>query len=223
MPIIVGIFDIGYTNFAFVIEKYSITALKYLIRQYSNLDKKDRLIEQRQHSDLLKKMLDEFYKQGKTLFHDLTDLNQGEKCGLQNSTRKNLAEYLNSKKDLLDNCNYIIIEQQFKTGGACNFDAILLGESTYSWLIFNIKAEIMYTPSRYKTCVLGCPRSIIETKNNGLRITRDITKQDRKKWSVVMANHILNLRGQKLEYKKCDDVSDCILMGMAWILKTYVI
>lgn len=228
MPITVAIFDIGFRNLAMAIEQYSNKDLKILIQKYSKLDKKSKIIERRQHSAVVTSILNDFYKTGKTLLLQLTDLNKGEKnIGLQNSTRKNLDEYLKSKLDILNTCNYIIIEAQFKTGQACNFDAILLGESLYSWCVFNLDIPVFYTPSRLKTCLLGCPRQIIEIKENGLRVARDIVKKDRKKWSTQMAISILNLRKDQktIEYiqsRKSDDISDCILMGLAWILKRYV-
>ena len=224
----VGVFDIGYANFAFAVEEYRNRDVKMLQQAYSKLPKKEKIIERRQHSILLRTILYKFYGQGSTVHLDLVNLNKGEKIGLQNSTRRHLSEYLATKKEILSTCDYILIEQQFKTGGACNFDAILLGESTYSWCVFNLKdIEISYTPSRYKTCILGCPRSIIDIKENGLRIARDIKKSDRKKWSKQMAIMILTRRKDTdhisyIETRKGDDVSDCILMSLAWLLKTFV-
>lgn len=224
----IGIFDIGWVNFAFAVELYPNKEIKTFIKKYEKIPKQDRIIERRQHSVLVATVLKEFYAKGETLLLELTDLNKGEKCGMQNSTRKNLNEYLKSKKDVLKKCNYIIIEAQFKTGQACNFDAILLGEATYSWCVFNLDVPVEYTPSRYKTCILGCPRTIIETKTNGLRVSRDICKKDRKEWSKKTAIEILTMRGDKehIEYitsRKGDDVSDCILMGLAWVVKRFAI
>jgi len=224
----IGVFDIGYRNFAFCLEEYSSKNITKLQNQYKRLAKKDKIVERKEHSPVLEAVLNNFTKTGKILDLELKDLNKGEKCGLQNSTRLNLAEYLESKKELLATCDKILIEQQFKTGVACNFDAILLGESTYSWLVFNLGDKVTYTPSRYKTCLLGCPRTVMETRENGLRVARDITKRDRKKWSKKRTIEILKSRGDKInidyiEGRKADDVSDCILMALAWLLKTYVI
>jgi hypothetical protein len=72
------------------------------------------------------------------------------------------------------------------------------------------------------------PRSIIETRPNGLRTVKKIEKKDRKKWSVTKVTEILKLRGDEktlaklASHKKQDDLSDVILQGHAWILKTYV-
>jgi len=223
----IGVIDIGYRNFALSVEHVPNRAIKELEKQYSKLPKKDKIIERRPLTDPLKKFLNVFNKQCKNVLLELTDMNEGE-TGLQNSTRRNLAKYLESKKSLLKQCSYIAVEQQFKTGQAMNFDAVLFGESCYSWLVVNLPhVNISYTPSRYKTCLLGCPREIIEIQDNGLRTTRPIVKRDRKKWSVQMAKKIFTLRGdtKSLEYlegNKADDVSDCLLMTIAFVLKTFV-
>lgn len=221
-------FDIGYRNLSLAIEQYSNGSIKQLEKKYSRLTKPDRITERHEHSPLLSALLNEFLKQGNNELLELTDLNRGESCGLQISTRQHLNEYLNSRKAHLKKCSVIIIEQQFKTGQACNFDAILLGESVFSWCCFNLSVPVEYTPSRYKTTLLGMPRSIIETKSNGLRVARDIVKRDRKKWSVVRVLQILELRGDEktcdviTTNKKQDDLSDVILQAAAWVLKRYV-
>jgi len=221
--------DIGYRNFALSIEHVPNKAIKKLQMEYDKVPKNDKIVERRSHSSSVKAMLNEFNKSCKNVLLELTDMNEGV-VGLQNSTRKNLARYLNSKKEMLETCRYIAVEQQFKTGQEMNFDAVLFGESCYSWLVVNLpqKIEIMYTPSRYKTCLLGCPREIIEIQSNGLRKTRTIEKRDRKKWSIKTVTTILKARQdyKSLNYikdKKADDVCDCILMTIAFVLKIFVI
>lgn len=224
----IGMIDIGYRNFAISVEHVPNSAIKELEKEYKKLPKKDRIVERRPHSDKVKMLIKKFNKSCKNVLLELTDLNKGVK-GLQNSTRVNLANYLESRKEILQTCSYIAVEQQFKTGQAMNFDAVLFGESCYSWLVINLPdVDISYTPSRYKTCLLGCPREVIVTQPNGLRGTRPIEKRDRKKWSVETAKKIFELRAdtKSLEYiedKKADDVCDCILMTIAFVLKTFVI
>lgn len=218
--------DIGWENFAIAIEHIKNSAIKTFAEKYASLAKTDKIIERKQHSISVKKMLEELYKNSRNIHLDLVDMNNGKKGGLQNSTRKNLAKYLQSIKHLLIDCDYIVVEQQFKTGQEMNFDAVLFGESCYSWLVVNLPDHtdnIRYTPSRYKTCVMGCPREIVIEQPNGLRTVRPIEKRDRKKWSVAMAEKIFKIRGQeKKSFKKGDDVSDCVLMIMAFILKEFI-
>ena len=223
----IGMIDIGYRNFAISIEHVPNATIKELAKEYEKLPKKDKIVERRPHSDKIKQLLNNFNNSCENILLELTDLNEGVK-GLQNSTRRNLAIYLESIKDLLNQGSYIAVEQQFKTGQAMNFDAVLFGEACYSWLVINLpNVDISYTPSRYKTCLLGCPREVIVTQPNGLRSTRPIEKRDRKKWSIETAKKIFESRGdtKSLDYiknKKADDVCDCILMTIAFVLKTFV-
>ena len=120
--------DIGWENFAIAIESIKNTAIKEFTRKYDKLDKTDKIIERRAHTPILKEMLNELYKSSKNIYINLVDMNNGQKGGLQNSTRRNLAKYLESIKHLLKQSDYIIIEQQFKTGQEMNFDAVLFGE-----------------------------------------------------------------------------------------------
>lgn len=229
MPIIVASLDIGYRNLSLAIESYSYKSINQLNKQYEKLSKSDRIIEGREHSTTLQAVLEPFLKQGKTLLVELQDLNKEKGVGLQLSTRKNLNKYLFRRKKYLEKCSIIIIEQQFKTGQECNFDAILLGEDVFAWCCFNLDVPVEYTPSKNKTSILGMPRSIIETSTTGLRIAKKITKPYRKKWAVTKVKELLSLRcddktAKKIaSYKKQDDVSDVILQSLAWILKTYVI
>lgn len=222
-------FDIGYRNLSLAIENYPNKSIKDLAKKYQLLNKADKIIERHEHSVILSTLLNEFYKEGKTELLELTDLNRGESCGLVISTRKHLDEYLTSRKSQLSGCSTIIIEQQFKTGQACNFDAILLGEAVFSWCCFNLSVSVEYVPSRYKTTLMGMCRSVIEIRKNGLRTVRDIVKKDRKKWSVTKALEILALRGDQnmrdtiTGHKKRDDLSDVILQALSWVLKRYVI
>jgi len=221
-------FDIGYRNLSLAIETVSNKSIKELARKYGLLNKKDKIIERHEHSPVLQSLLNDFYKEGKTELLELTDLNRGQTCGLVISTRQHLNEYLSSRKSQLEKCSTIIIEQQFKTGQACNFDAILLGEAVFSWCCYNLTVPVEYVPSRYKTSLLGMCRTIIETRENGLRTVRDIVKKDRKKWSVSKVMEIFALRNDEemlrvlSSQKKKDDLSDVVLQALSWVLKNYV-
>jgi hypothetical protein len=221
-------FDIGFRNLSLAIETISNKSIKELARKYNLLNKKDKIIERHEHSPILQALLTDFYKGGKTDLLELIDLNRGQTCGLVISTRKHLDEYLSSRKKILEKCSTIIIEQQFKTGQACNFDAILLGEAVFSWCCFNLSVQVEYVPSRYKTSLMGMCRTVIETRENGLRTVRDIVKKDRKKWSVVKVREIFTIRNDNAmlellgSHKKKDDLSDVILQAQSWVLKNYI-
>lgn len=228
----VAIFDVGTRNFAMIIEHISNSALKNLIRLYSKLPEKEKIKEGRQHSSRLQEFLNNYCKECTTEHIELYDPNQGESNGLTVSTRKNLFDFLETHKESLKNCEYIAIEEQFYNPkmGIVNKPALMLGECCYTWILLNIPDVIpMYTPSKYKTALLACPKESMVEDKDGLRTLKKWGKPQRKKWSVEKAKEIYGLRDDQkmLDYmndiKKGDDVADCLLMSIAFILKQFVI
>lgn len=227
----IAIFDVGTRNFAMIIERVNNKALKDLKRLYAKLPEKEKIKEGRQHSDTLQEYLREYSKECSTEHLELYDPNQGEKDGLTHETRKNLFKFLESHKEKIKMCDKVAIEEQFYNpkAGVVNKPALLLAESCFTWLMLNVpNCYPVYTPSKYKTALLSCPKeSMMEDKETGLRIMKKWDKPQRKKWSVEKAKEIYTLRGDEtmLKYiseRKGDDVSDCLLMSIAFVLKEYV-
>lgn len=226
----IAVFDVGTRNFAMLIEKISGKDIDDLGDKYDKLLKKDKIVEGRPHCQKLKDMMNEFYVKGKTKKLELFDPNKGEACGLTNDTRRNLFEFLEDNKEELSRCTYIAIEEQFYNPkcGIINKPALMLAETCYTWLLLNTNADISYTPSKHKTSLLGCPKESMKVdKESGLRMLKKWDKSDRKKWSICVAKEIYTLRGRDdmveyIEGRKGDDVSDCLLMCMAFILKNFV-
>lgn len=227
----IAIFDVGTRNFAMIVERVRNSAVKKLEYNYRHLPEKEKIKEGRQHSDRLCGLLNDFYKECETIELQLYDPNQGEKNGLTESTRRNLFTFLEKHRALLASCDYIAIEEQFYNPkmGVINKPALLLGESCFTWLLLNThQIPISYTPSKYKTSLLSCPKESLKVdKESGLRMLTKWEKSDRKKWSIQKAKEIYTLRGDEkmLEYidgRKGDDVSDCLLMSIAFVLKTFV-
>lgn len=227
----IAIFDVGTRNFAMIIEHPRDSAIKKLAHNYKSLPEKEKIKEGRQHSPKLTSFLEEYYTQSETLKMELFDPNQGSKEGLTDKTRKNLFEFLETHKSELRLCKYIAIEEQFYNPrmGVINKPALLLAESCYTWLLLNMPNSIIsYTPSRYKTALLACPKESLKIdKETGLRILTKWEKSDRKKWSIEKAKEIYKMRGdtkmiEYIEGRKGDDVSDCLLMSIAFVLKTFV-
>lgn len=227
----IAIFDVGTRNFAMIIEHIRNSAIDRSRNIYKKLSTKEQIKEGRPHSQKVTEMLNEFYTQSETINLELYDPNQGEKSGLTDMTRKNLFSFLAKNKKELSQCKYIAIEEQFYNPrmGIINKPALLLAESCYTWLLMNIPNSILsYTPSRYKTALLACPKESMKVdKETGLRMLKKWEKSDRKKWSIEKATEIYMLRGddKMIEYiknRKGDDVSDCLLMTVAFVLKNFI-
>jgi hypothetical protein len=118
-----------------------------------------------------------------------------------------LFTYLDSLSDLLQTCDYIIIEKQLRA----NPEAQFVDHALQSYFVLRNHNGVTPFSSKNKT------RLFDSTK---------MTKYQRKKWSTNKALEILETRGETdlLEYvrslKKKDDVSDAMCQLDAWkILK----
>ena len=126
-----------------------------------------------------------------------------------------LTDLLDRHKEYFDKCSTIIIEQQMSFGSRVNTMAIKIAQHTYSYFLFRYgnKKKIVEFPSYNKTQLLGAPPGLDKPK--------------RKKWAVEKANEIWTLRGDLdtldmvIKTKKKDDMSDCLLHVLAYILHNY--
>jgi len=184
-------FDIGKKNFAFVI--YSC-------------DESSTCIE-------------DFYKKGRVVFYKNIDLTYDCKQSryldpkLYNNMYTELDKYIN----YWNNCDIILIEQQMSFGrNRYNTMALKLGQHCYSYFVFKYMnsitpKKIIEFPAYHKTQVLNAPKKM--------------TKPQRKNWSVEWAFHLLHMSDDHyflhffLEESKKDDIADCLLMCVAYILK----
>uniref|UniRef100_A0A6C0KCG9 Mitochondrial resolvase Ydc2 catalytic domain-containing protein n=1 Tax=viral metagenome TaxID=1070528 RepID=A0A6C0KCG9_9ZZZZ len=126
-----------------------------------------------------------------------------------------LTALLDRYKEQFDKCTTIIIEQQMSFGSKINTMAIKIAQHTYSYFLFrygNTK-KIVEFPSYNKTQIMGAPGGL--------------DKPLRKKWAVVKADEIWTLRGDMetstfvQSNKKKDDLSDCLLHVLSYIIMTY--
>jgi hypothetical protein len=126
-----------------------------------------------------------------------------------------LTSLLDKNKDYFDKCSTIIIEQQMSFGNRINTMAIKIAQHTYSYFLFrygNTK-KIVEFPSYNKTQILGAPGGLDKPK--------------RKKWAIEKANEIWTLRGDldTIDFitsnKKKDDMSDCLLHVLSYIIHNY--
>jgi hypothetical protein len=112
---------------------------------------------------------------------------------LDMSVRKNLISHLERFTHLWNDCDGVIIEQQYfatfnQRGGRgskteANIDAIKIAEGTLIWFMSNYPTtEIMYFGSTYKTQMLGAPI---------------LKENERKKWAIEKAKEIYKERGDE--------------------------
>lgn len=182
-------FDIGKINFAFVI---------YSCDESSN-------------------KIEDFYENGKVVFYKNIDLTEGCKKSkyLDPKIYTNMYNELNKYVNYWNKCDVILIEQQMSFGrNRYNTMALKLGQHCYSYFVFkyfNQPKKIIEFPAYHKTQVLNAPKKL--------------TKPQRKKWSIDWAFHLLHRSSDYyylhffLEEKKKDDIADCLLMCVAYILK----
>lgn len=125
-----------------------------------------------------------------------------------------LTSLLDRYKEYFDQCSTIIIEQQMSFGSKINTMAIKIAQHTYSYFLFrygNTKRIIEF-PSYNKTQILGAPAGL--------------EKPQRKKWAICKADEIWTLRGDMYtsslvaSKKKKDDMSDCLLHVLSYIIVT---
>lgn len=203
--------DIGCKNFCIYIEEHSILL-------YRNMKCPDVTHNyDGSPTTEMRLILEQIYTNGKSLYHDNIDLTKNSNCF--NDICHNMYTYLTSIKHLLDDCEYVVIEQQMTR----NVKAFKLAQNCASFFIFtydNAKNVIEF-PSYHKTCVLGAPRQL-KTMKSGKQKWKTLSQASRKKWSIEKALEILAMRNEKqaLENikskKKRDDLADTITMCQAF-------
>jgi len=199
-------FDIGKKNFAFCIEEVEIEdgdKVKNIpkTKRY-NLDGTCTL----EFQELLNTNV---YSKGRIILAKNIDLtgNTNLKQYLDPEIFINMYAVLSQYNDYWEKCSRVLIEQQMNFKNKQNSMALKLGQHCYSYFIFiHFKHQtIVEFPAYHKTKVLGA--------------VKKLTKPQRKKWAIQIATTILTERGELdvlKEYKKKDDISDCILQLQAY-------
>lgn len=216
-------FDIGKKNFAFCIEEIDtkkITALKPKLSLLSMRYNRDGT-----PTEELQEILNIIFSEGKIVLYQNLDLTFecDQKAQLDPKTFYNMIDALDKYADDWENCDTIIIEEQMKT----NISAVKLAQCCFTYFAIKYRSKtVLEFPSRYKTQILGAPR----TEKKGRKTTRWIamTKTQRKKWAVSKAARILKDRNETealniiRNARKKDDLADTFLSGKAYQFLRYV-
>lgn len=203
-------FDPGLKNLAFSIEELPDDFMKKLKIPAKN----NRLDIYGEVTKDYKTFLKDFFKISKTILFKKVDLNTKSENPkvLDRSVFLELTKVLDEHKDYWNKCSYVVIEQQMSFGKNINVTALKISQHVYSYFIFyhGIYKEVFFFPAYNKTQLLGAPKKL--------------SKPERKKWSVAISTEIWIERDDKdslktlSTYKKKDDVCDCLIMNLAFII-----
>jgi hypothetical protein len=201
--------DPGKNNFAFSIEEIDENALVTLKKKLP--PKNQRVDIYGELIDVYKNALTELYKASKTILFKTVNISLNKKT-LDQNVFMELTRVLDEHRFYWDKCAFIIIEQQMSFGKNINVMALKIAQHVYSYMIFQYHSfkSVYYFPAYNKTQLLGAPKKL--------------TKPQRKKWAVEKATEVWTLRkdNEALErlksYKKKDDVSDCLIMSLAFMV-----
>ena len=213
--------DIGVHNMAFYIEEFNSTLLKGLV----SVPKNSRYNENGEATIRFKdEILKSVYENGKKIFLDKSDLSDKKGVKFRLDIFINLTDYLDRHSHLIDECDFIIIEQQMRN----NPMAQRIEQHCVSWFTFTYldTKQIIIFPSKNKTRVLGAPKKLGDKKGK----IGKMTKPQRKKWACDEASRILSCRNDIetmsqifVENKgKSDDLSDVICQMQAFKVKLFI-
>lgn len=198
--------DIGSRNCAFYVEEFSTEKLYKLpkIPKSKRYEKNKINSLGTNTSEQFQNVFDEVFANGDTILMEVVNL-LNEKAKVKDVKREelifNLTCWLDSQIPLWDTCCAFVIEAQFTQ----NELAKKLEQHVYSYFSMHYSPFKIVTtiPSSFKTRILGANK---------------LDKPKRKKFAVVQANRIFNLRQDEdalevlsINKKKADDVSDCVL------------
>lgn len=217
----IGSFDIGFKNFAFCIEEYNMEELIQFRRHKPS--KSDYKVDGTPAADALAK-INGLKSIGKTLYFSNDDISQGENK-VTPSMLQTMTDLLDFHGDLLDGCSCFVVEKQMSFGKMANPKAVRLGHHLQSALIirYGNLVPVIEFPAYFKTQLLGAPKEQTTTRSGKLKY-KCVGYAARKQWSVETTIECLAMRGDVdaiddlLELKKKDDVCDCILQSIAYIL-----
>lgn len=218
-------FDIGYRNFAFCIEEFDTQALKTLPK----IAKRERYNSDGTLTEDFGAVANEACLNGKIILFKNLDLTKGRKIeSLDMELFHSMTDVLEEHTEYWGKCEAFIIEMQMSFRGVYNVKALKLGQHCMSYFAvkFGRSKYIVEWPAYNKTEVLGAQKLSNVTKT-GKKTFKSMDKPARKKWSVIKASEILELRGEDdiltslTSVKKKDDLADTLLQLCSWKILHY--
>jgi hypothetical protein len=222
-------FDIGHVNFAFYIKEINQNKLSKI----KNIKKEERYNEDATPTIDMTKILNNIFQNGKTIIYKNSNISNNCVNGkqLDTETFHNMFDLLDKYSEYWDKCCSFIVEKQMDFGKMKrNPKALKLGHYCQSYFVFRYGRfkQVIEFPAYHKTQVLGCQKIKGKKYKNGKHKWIAINKPDRKKWSIIKATEILDIRGEKniidsikIKAKK-DDISDCICQLEAFLYLCYI-
>jgi hypothetical protein len=223
-------FDIGHINFAFYIKEINQNKLSKI----KNIKKEERYNEDGTPTIDMTKILNTIFQNGKTIIYKNSNISNNCVNGkqLDTETFHNMFDLLDKYSEYWDKCCSFIVEKQMDFGKMKrNPKALKLGHYCQSYFVFRYGRfkQVIEFPAYHKTQVLGCQKIKGKKYKNGKHKWTAINKPDRKKWSIIKATEILDIRGEKniidsIKTKaKKDDISDCICQLEAFLYLCYIL
>jgi hypothetical protein len=231
-------FDIGKCNFAWHVQEIDRGALQ----QIKNVPLMHRYNPDGTTTTRMENILTEIYLNGETKSHVNKSLLKGcnSNKNLDPNIFFNLTELLDTYIHVWDRCYAFVIEEQMAFRGKINKTALRIAQHLYSYfcLKYGRGVKVFDFPAYHKTRVLGAAKIEGRTKR-GKVMYRKMDKPARKKWAVVKAIEILELRGEdnivddmrnsgdigkrgKRLKAKLDDYADCVIQSVSFMYLHFV-
>ena len=230
-------FDVGIKNFAFWVDKYTAADVVYITERKGRQNL--TYAADGTPSEETQALLETIYTSGKCVTFENNALTEEKKANVDRSTLCALTELLDSHANVFDKCDYFVVEKQMAFGKFRNPKAVHISHHvmSYFFIRYGRLANVVEFPAYHKTQVLGAKKNKVSKKGSarGFRY-KAVDKPTRKKWAVDRAQDILFARlmchdsnelARLADIKKKDDVSDCLLQGIAFfilhILKSFAV